>query len=262
MSMSEIARLREVMKKLRDPKTGCPWDIEQDFKSIAKYTIEEAYEVVDAIEQNDMAEFKEELGDLLLQVIFHSQMADEQELFNFDDVAKSISDKMISRHPHVFETNNLDTADQVLAQWEDIKDQERKNKNKQNDSLLDSVTKGLPPIIRAEKIQKKAAKVGFEWDDAQGAIEKLQEEAGELLQGFKNNDIKNVEEEIGDTIFCLINIARMMHIDPEKALRGTNNKFEKRFRGIENELKIQGKTFEESSLEELEKIWDAQKKYD
>ena len=259
--MQQIERLLDVMKALRNPKTGCPWDIEQNFETIAKYTIEEAYEVVDAIEQKDYNELKEELGDLLLQVVFHSQIAKEQNLFDFEDVAKAISDKMISRHPHVFGDNsNCNNADQVLTQWEDIKAQERKEKQKGDTSLLDSVAKGFPPIIKAEKLQKKAAKVGFEWDHPSGATEKLVEESNELHEAIKNNDKKNIEEEIGDTMFCLINIARMLDIDPEKALRQTNKKFERRFRAVETGLKHQGKDITKASLEEMDAIWDEQKR--
>lgn len=248
------------MSALRDKDTGCPWDIEQDFKSIAKYTIEEAYEVVDAIEQGDMAEFKEELGDLLLQVVFHSQMANEKALFNFEDVAETIANKMISRHPHVFENNNhCKDADAVLQQWEDIKSEERKKKRKNDQSILDSVAKGLPPLIKAEKLQRKAAKVGFEWDDPSGATEKLIEESNELHQALINNDPINIEEEIGDTLFCLVNIARMLNIDPEKSLRDTNKKFERRFKAIEKQMIKKNKDINDATLEEMDKIWDEQK---
>ena len=258
MSNNSINDLLALMKRLRDPNGGCPWDIEQDFKSIAPYTIEEAYEVFDAIEQGDMAALEDELGDLLLQVVFHAQMAEEAGHFNFNDVAAHVTAKMIHRHPHVFGDTKADSAADVEGRiWEDMKAQEKRKKDQ--DSILGDVPLALPAVLRAQKLQKRAARVGFEWPEAVQVLDKLEEEIQELRQAIANKDEANIHEEIGDTLFCVINYGRMIGVDCETALRDVNQKFERRFRGIERELKARGKTFEQTTLDEMESIWVAEK---
>ncbi len=258
MSNNSINDLLALMKRLRDPNGGCPWDIEQDFKSIAPYTIEEAYEVFDAIEQGDMAALEDELGDLLLQVVFHAQMAEEAGHFNFNDVAAHVTAKMIHRHPHVFGDTKAENAADVEGRiWEDMKAQEKRKK--EQDSILGDVPLALPAVLRAQKLQKRAARVGFEWPEAIQVLDKLEEEIQELRQAIANKDEANVHEEIGDTLFCVINYGRMIGVDCETALRDVNQKFERRFRGIERELKARGKTFEQTTLDEMESIWVSEK---
>lgn len=258
MSNNSINDLLALMKRLRDPNGGCPWDIEQDFKSIAPYTIEEAYEVFDAIEQGDMGALEDELGDLLLQVVFHAQMAEEAGHFNFNDVAAHVTAKMIHRHPHVFgDTKAANAADVEGRIWEDMKAQEKRKK--EQDSILGDVPLALPAVLRAQKLQKRAARVGFEWPEAIQVLDKLEEEIQELRQAIANKDEANIHEEIGDTLFCVINYGRMIGVDCETALRDVNQKFERRFRGIERELKARGKTFEQTTLDEMESIWVAEK---
>lgn len=255
----QIQRLLDVMKKLRDPDGGCPWDLEQNFASIAPYTIEEAYEVADAIERGDMDEFRDELGDLLMQVVFQSQIACESGLFNFEDVARAITDKMISRHPHVFGDAQAASAKDVESRiWEEQKDKEKQGKRL--DSILDDVTRGLPAVMRAQKLQKRAARVGFEWPEAVNVLDKLEEEIGELRAAIANKDQANIHEEIGDMIFCVVNLGRMLDVDCETALRDVNGKFERRFKGIEKTLKAQNIALEDATLEQMEAIWQEQKK--
>lgn len=254
---TQIARLLDIMAQLRDPENGCPWDLEQNFATIAPYTVEEAYEVADAVEKGDMAMLKDELGDLLLQVVFHAQMAAEEGLFTFEDVAEIISDKMLRRHPHIFAEVEAETADAVLKNWEDIKAEERKEK-KESGSALDGVALSLPALMRAEKLQKRAARVGFEWDDISGVYDKLEEEIRELRTA---GDKMNFEEEIGDMLFVIANLARWHKIDPEEALRKTNAKFVRRFHYIEAELKKRGKTPEQSDLQEMDALWDEAKRH-
>lgn len=258
MSNNAISELIAVMAKLRDPNGGCPWDLVQDFKSIAPYTIEEAYEVLDAIEQNDMPALEDELGDLLLQVVYHAQMAQEAGHFNFDDVAAHVTAKMIHRHPHVFGDAKAASAADVEGRiWEDQKAQEKRKKDQ--DSILGDVPMALPAVLRAQKLQKRAARVGFEWPEAIQVLDKLEEEIQELRQAIENKDQANIHEEIGDALFCVINYGRMIGVDCETALRDVNSKFERRFRGIERELKARGKTFEQTTLDEMESIWVAEK---
>ncbi len=254
-----IEQLVTIMSRLRDPQKGCPWDVEQDFKSIAPYTLEEAYEVVDAIEKNDMPALKDELGDLLLQVVFHAQMAEEAGLFTFDDVAKFVTDKMISRHPHVFGDAHVTTAEGVLTQWEDLKALEKKDKLPQN-SILDDVPVAHTALVRAQKIQKKAAKVGFDWPDTAPIFDKIEEEINELKQAVVDKSSSEIEEELGDILFAVVNLGRKLGVDSETALRQCNNKFYKRFNGIENQVKLENKDFSDYTLEELEKIWQDQKR--
>lgn len=249
---SPIQSLIETMAKLRDPEKGCPWDIEQDFASIIPYTIEEAYEVADAIERGDMDDFKEELGDLLLQVVFHCQMAREKGLFVFDDVVTALVQKLIYRHPHVFGDEKATSAADVVQIWDS-----RKSASKNNNSAIDGVTLGLPSLLRAQKLQKKAAKAGFVWPDADSAWKKLEEE----LQEFKDaTSPQEQAEELGDLMFCIVNYARMKGMDAESILTATNKKFETRFKAMEKNLSQTSKTLETSSLDEKLTAWNKGKK--
>jgi ATP diphosphatase len=259
MKTTGITALTDVMERLRDPETGCPWDVVQTFETIAPYTIEEAYEVADAINSGDMDHVREELGDLLLQVVFHARMAEEKGLFNFDDVAAGVAAKMVSRHPHVFGDKSAETPADVVDLWEDQKDKEKAGKPKVNQSILDDVPLALPAIIRAQKLQKRAARVGFEWEKAVNVLDKLEEEIAELREAIGSKDAKEIHEEIGDMMFCVVNFGRMLDVDCEQSLRDTNDKFKRRFNGIENELKLKHKEFSDVSLDELEEIWQAQK---
>lgn len=240
------------MAKLRDPETGCPWDIEQNFKSIIPYTIEEAYEVADAIERGDMDEFKEELGDLLLQVIFHCQMAAEQNIFTFDDVVTSLVEKLVYRHPHVFGNEKAANSAEVVHIWE-----ARKAAKKKTESAIDGVTLGLPSLLRAQKLQKKAAKSGFVWPDSESAWNKLEEELIEFKEAKTQED---KAEELGDVMFCIVNYARMNGLDAENILTATNKKFEERFKAMERHLDSDNKNLENSSLDEKLSAWNKGKK--
>jgi len=246
-----LPRLLEIMARLRDPDSGCPWDIEQNFASIAPYTIEEAYEVADAIERGEMGELQGELGDLLLQVVYHAQMAAETGHFGWDDVVASISTKMIARHPHVFGDESRDkTANQQVADWEKIKAAERGGTTA---SALDGVAIGLPALTRALKLQNRAARVGFDWPDIGPVVDKITEEARELVEAAPGAD---QFEEFGDLLFVIANLARHLKIDPEEALRAANTKFTRRFQGVEARLAAVGKTPAQSDLAEMDAFWD------
>jgi len=250
-----MPRLLEIMRRLRDPQTGCPWDIEQDFDSIAPYTIEEAYEVADAIARSDWRDLEGELGDLLLQTVYHTQMGEEAGHFTFDSVVKAISDKMVARHPHVFGNESRDkSAEQQVLDWEQIKAAERAGKAQTG--TLDGVATGLPALTRAVKLQKRAARVGFDWPDTAHVIDKLVEEAAELVEARDQLSQVEVEEEFGDLLFVVANLARHLDVDPETALRATNAKFTRRFMGIEDALAKAGKTPSESDLAEMDALWD------
>jgi len=267
---TDIARLLEIMAALRTPETGCPWDLEQDFSTIAPYTIEEAYEVADAIERNDLEDLRDELGDLLLQVVFHARMAEEQGEFDFGQVVEAICRKMIRRHPHVFGDAEARSAGSVKGMWERIKAEEKAEIAERkaargmalaNPGLLDEVPVALPALTRAVKLQKKARTVGFDWDDPAAVLDKLEEEIGELrveLSG-ETPDRARIEDELGDTLFALANLARHLDIDPEVVLTGTNAKFVGRFKRIEETLAERGTSPKEASLEEMEAIWQASK---
>jgi MazG family protein len=260
LSERAIDRLLAIMALLRDPKRGCPWDLEQDFASIAPYTIEESYEVADAIERGDMEDLKDELGDLLLQVVFHARMAEEAELFAFDDVAKAICDKMTRRHPHIFGDEGERSAGEVKTRWEEIKAQERAAKDASRTSILDDVPLALPALARAVKLQNRAARVGFDWPETSLVIDKLNEEMLELsAEVAKGGDPDRLEDEMGDLLFVYANLARHMKIDPEAALRRANAKFRRRFGRIEEKLAATGKRPEESSLEEMDSLWNEAK---
>ena len=250
-----MPRLLEIMRRLRDPQTGCPWDIEQDFASIAPYTIEEAYEVADAIARSDWGELEGELGDLLLQTVYHTQMGEEAGHFTFETVVKAISDKMVARHPHVFGDESRDkSAEQQVQDWEKIKAAERKGKAQTR--VLDGVALGLPALMRAVKLQKRAARVGFDWPDTSHVIDKIVEEAGELVEARDRMGQAEKEEEFGDLLFVIANLARHLDIDPEAALRAANAKFTRRFAAVEDALKAKGKTPAESNLAEMDALWD------
>jgi len=256
-SREPIDRLIELMKRLRSPDGGCPWDLEQDFTTIAPYTIEEAYEVVDAIERGDMDDLKEELGDLLLQVIFHSQMANEAGHFSIDDVAGVIVDKMVRRHPHVFlDEGNRSSKEQRIA-WEEIKasERERKTVTATKTSALEGVALALPALIRAEKLQKRAARVGFDWTQTEQIFAKLDEEIEEVQEAISCKSHEDIEDELGDLMFVCANLARNLKVDPEIALRKANKKFERRFRAMESLASAKGLNFSELNLETQEALW-------
>jgi tetrapyrrole methylase family protein/MazG family protein/ATP diphosphatase len=254
-----IFRLLEIMAALRNPDGGCPWDLEQDFATIAPYTVEEAYEVADAIERGNLGDLRDELGDLLLQVVFHARMAEEQGAFDFAAVARAINDKMVRRHPHVFgdEVIHRDAAEQTVA-WEAIKADERAAKatGDTRNSLLDDVPVGLPALTRALKLSRRAARVGFVWPSAAEVLAKLHEEVAELEAEIAAGDVAKARQELGDVLFVCANLARELDVDPEDALRTTNAKFVRRFRFIEDALAARGSSPEASNLEEMDSLWN------
>ena len=256
--MSPVDRLNAIMVKLRDPVGGCPWDVEQTFATIAPYTLEEAYEVADAIERGDMDDLRSELGDLLFQVVFHARMAVDQGLFAFDDVANAIADKLERRHPHVFgdEAAKPDGAAQK-ARWEDIKAAERKEKAQHG--VLDDVPVGLPALARAAKLTRRAARVGFDWPSTDEVFDKFVEEVAELRAEIAAGDVDKARDEMGDLLFVLANLARKLGVEPEDALRGANAKFVRRFGFIEAELAKDGRSPEQSDLAEMDGLWNAAK---
>jgi MazG family protein len=282
--MSSIQRLLDIMTRLRDPQRGCPWDLQQSFKTIAPYTVEESYEVADAIERDDLPALRDELGDLLFQVVFHAQMAREQGAFGFEDVVSAICDKMERRHPHVFGDASIADAEAQTIAWEEQKRREREQKQvgAQLASVLDDVPLALPALTRANKLGKRAAQVGFEWSDVHGAIEKLDEEIAEFKaevrahsclqadaarasdgqhqpqdsQAKHSRQHERLAAEIGDVLFCVVNVCRYLKIDPELALKRTNASFERRFRYVERGLAARGKTPQQATLAEMDELWD------
>jgi ATP diphosphatase len=267
MPTANIDKLIEVMARLRHPSEGCPWDVEQTFETIVPYTIEEAYEVADAVERRDMEALREELGDLLLQVVFHSRMAEEQDDFVFDDVAGAISDKLIRRHPHVFgvdaENNGAIGKAVVKETWESLKAAERASKaakDGRSASVLDDVPAAFPALMRAEKLQKRAARIGFDWPDVTPVLEKVAEELDELkaeIDGGGNSE--RLSDEAGDLLFSCVNVLRHLNVDPEAALRGANAKFERRFRAVEAALASEDRQPHDADLAELEALWERAK---
>jgi len=264
----DISRLIEIMAALRTPVTGCPWDLEQNFATIAPYTIEEAYEVVDAIDRGDLDDLREELGDLLLQVVFHAQMASEQNAFAFGDVVEAITRKMIRRHPHVFADKDGNLASHHVKEvWDRIKAEEKAERaarrppeeKPKHKSLLSGVKAGQPALTRAMELQRKASTVGFDWNDPRAVLAKIREEADEIEAALDRNDKQEIAEETGDLMFALVNLARHVDADPEAALRATNAKFERRFDYIEQALEAQGRTLEQASLAEMDALWNAAK---
>jgi ATP diphosphatase len=266
----DISRLLEIMAALRTPVTGCPWDLEQNFETIAPYTLEEAYEVADAISRGDLVDLRDELGDLLLQVVFHAQMAREQGAFDFGGVVEAITEKMIRRHPHVFGDDQARGAGMAKGMWEKIKAQEKAAKRAarlakgldpedHGKGYLDGVAVALPALTRALKLQEKAARVGFDWKDAKPILDKIEEEIAELREAIDSDDRAAVEDEFGDVLFALVNFGRHLKIDPEKAVRGTNEKFRTRLHAVERALEEAGSSLEAASLDEMEALWQRAK---
>ncbi|MGV0878857.1 nucleoside triphosphate pyrophosphohydrolase [Martelella sp. FLE1502] len=261
----DITRLLDIMAALRTPETGCPWDLKQDFDSIKPYTIEEAYEVADAIERKDFDDLCDELGDLLLQVVFHARMAEENGLFSFGDVVHAITAKMIRRHPHVFAVKAADTPEAVKIQWDEIKRQEKAERAERRAKSgitedfkaghLGGVQRSFPALTEALKLQEHAARVGFDWSEPEPILAKFEEEIGELREAFQTGDKSRISDELGDLIFAAVNLARQTKTDPEQALRGTNTKFRRRFNHIEETLDASGETLDEATLERMEALW-------
>lgn len=252
----EIDRLLAIMARLRDPESGCPWDVQQTFATIAPYKIEEAYEVADAIERGSVDDLKDELGDLLLQVVFHAQIAHEDGMFDFDDVACAISDKMVRRHPHVFGDANVSEAKAVRATWDDIKAAERAAKRPTGPlSVLDDVPRALPALMRAQKIQKRAGRVGFDWPNAAAVFDKIAEETAEVHSAMASGDADHIHEEVGDLLFAVVNLSRKLDVDAETALNDATLKFKRRFSSIEAEIKADGLELATVGLQRLEAAW-------
>jgi ATP diphosphatase len=260
----DIGRLLEIMAALRTPKTGCPWDLEQNFATIAPYTLEEAYEVADAIARGDLTDLKEELGDLLLQVVFHARMAEEQGTFEFGDVVQAITEKLIRRHPHVFGDERSQTPDEVKGLWERIKTEEKaaRKKGVEKDGALAGVPVALPALTRALKLQEKASRVGFDWNDPRAVLRKIREEADEIEDALngRGTDTTEAAAEVGDLLFAAVNLARHLRADPEALLRQTNQKFERRFAAIETALAAKGKAPRDATLAEMDALWDEAKR--
>ncbi len=271
----DISRLLDIMAALREPETGCPWDVVQTFETIKPYTIEEAYEVADAIERNDPDDLCDELGDLLLQVVFHARIAEEAGLFSFGDVVEAITKKMIRRHPHVFAVSDAATPDAVKLQWDEIKRQEKQERAERHAArakasgkpvaddpkagFLGSVQRSFPALTEALKLQEQAAKVGFDWSEAEPILDKIEEEIGELREALRAGQPDKIADELGDLIFALANIGRHVKADPEQALRGTNTKFRRRFGYIERTLQANGETLKDATLERMEELWQEAK---
>ncbi|MBM7327320.1 nucleoside triphosphate pyrophosphohydrolase [Agrobacterium sp. S2] len=266
----DISRLIEIMEALRKPETGCPWDVVQTFETIKPYTIEEAYEVADAIERRDMDDLCDELGDLLLQVVFHARIAEERGEFAFGDVVHAVTSKMIRRHPHVFAASEADTPDSVKLQWDRIKAEEKRERAARRArrgitedfkaGFLGGVQRSQPALTEALKLQEQAARVGFDWSNPAPILDKIEEEIAELREALEEGRPEKVSDELGDLIFALVNIGRHVKADPENALRGTNTKFRRRFNHIEKSLGENGETLEEASLERMEDLWQAAKR--
>lgn len=266
----DISRLIEIMAALRAPGTGCPWDIEQNFQTIAPYTIEEAYEVADAIARGDLDDLRDELGDLLLQVVYHARMAEEAGEFAFPEVVEAITTKMIRRHPHVFGDEKARSAGMAKGMWERIKSEEKAEKRKaridrgldpedNGKGFLDSVPVALPALTRALKLQERAARVGFDWSEAEPILDKIEEEIGELREALAKGDAASIKDEFGDTLFALVNLGRHLKVDSEAALSGTNEKFRSRFHHVERALEGSGSTLEKATLDEMEALWQQAK---
>jgi len=262
-----------LMSQLRDPENGCPWDRKQTFNSIVPYTLEEVYEVVDAIEKEDYPHLKEELGDLLFQVIFYAQMGKEKSLFDFNDIVHKLVSKLVRRHPHVFPNGELQKAGttpplseaEIKGTWEKIKQQERDEKGLQEDhydGLLDDIPRALPALQRAEKLQKRASTVGFDWPETDQVLDKIEEEIQELREALREGSIENVQDELGDVFFAMTNLSRHLGIKSEQALRGTNQKFERRFNYIQTSLQENNQTLQDATLDEMETLWQKAKQFE
>ena len=259
--MKAVEQLLEIMSRLRDPDTGCPWDLRQTYSSIVPYTLEEAYEVADAIQRGDMQELRDELGDLLFQVVFYSQIAREEGHFDFNQVAQAISEKMLRRHPHVFSDAEFDSDEELHRAWEQAKAVERSKRGDQvNTSELDDIARALPALIRAEKLQKRAARVGFDWSDVNGALDKLHEELDEVQAEMGHQDKTRLEDELGDLLFTVVNVVRLSGMNAEQTLSRANEKFERRFRTMEKDLHDKGKKdLHELSMQEWDEAWETVK---
>jgi ATP diphosphatase len=255
----DISRLIEIMARLRDKDTGCPWDIEQTFQTIAPYTVEEAYEVADAITRNDMRDLRDELGDLLLQAVYHARLAEEAGAFAFPDIVEAITTKLIRRHPHVFGDADARAAGAAKGQWQKIKAEEKRERGVQPKRLLDGVPVAIPALMRAVKLQEKASTVGFDWNDPKAVLAKLREEIDEIEAELDTAAPDRLADEVGDLLFAAANLARHLDVDADQALRGTNAKFVRRFAAIEDGLAAQGRTPKEASLDEMEQLWQQAK---
>ena len=258
---SNFEELVRVMKRLRAPE-GCPWDREQTHSSLKPYMLEEVYEALEAIDAENDSELCKELGDVLLQVVFHAQIAEEEDRFTIEDVAGAIVEKLVRRHPHVFADAEVDSTEHVIANWEEIKKQERRDAGQQNPSHLDGIPKSLPALMRAQRMQARAARQGFDWREVGGALDKVEEEFAELRRENEEGSTDTVEAELGDLLFSLVNVSRFLHVDPEQALQRAIAKFEKRFRSVESALREREQSMRNSTLEELDALWDEAKKHE
>lgn len=261
MNLAKTQALLDLMASLRHPETGCAWDLKQDFKSLIPYLLEEAYEVVDAIERNDIVDLREELGDLLLQVVFHARLAQEQGLFSFEDVAAAIAEKLVNRHPHVFGSVKFENDEQRKLAWEQAKEQERQQKNPQQNSasVLSGIANNLPALMQCEKIQNRAAHHGFDWKEIEPVFEKVKEELAEIQEAWENEDQAHIQEEVGDLLFVAVNLARHLKVNPEIALRQANQKFTRRFNYIEQQVEKSGRELKQCELDELDNYWNEAK---
>jgi len=259
--MENTRRLLAIMARLRDPEGGCPWDLKQDFASLIPYTLEEAYEVADAVERQDFADLREELGDLLLQVAFHARLAEEQALFDFEDVAAAISDKLVRRHPHVFDGMAFASDEDRLHFWENSKLVEKQERTGETlEGALSGVAASLPALMRAQKLQKRAARHGFDWPEVGPVFAKVEEELAETREAFASGDQQHIEEEVGDLLFVVVNLARHLGVDAETALRASNEKFTRRFGHVEQRLKGQARAMLATSAEDLDLLWEEAKR--
>lgn len=259
---SKIDDLKNIMRKLRDPETGCPWDIKQNFQSIVTHTIEEAYEVADAVDNEDYESLKSELGDLLLQVVFYAQIADESKLFDFDQIVEAVCKKLIYRHPHVFGESDIKSLEEQEELWSKLKKKERDDKSLNEgckSSILDDIPNAFPALIRSYKLQKRASSVGFDWPDYKGVIDKIEEELAEVKQAIESGKQDSIEEEVGDLLFSVSNLSRKLKVNPEESLRKANKKFSSRFKSIEDNLSFKDKEWSDTSLEEMEELWNKAK---
>jgi nucleoside triphosphate diphosphatase len=261
LTLSNTEKLLAIMARLRDPEQGCAWDVKQDFYSLIPYTIEEAYEVADAIERNDLEDLRFELGDLLLQVVFHSRIAEEQGLFDFEQVAAAISEKLVSRHPHVFADVKYQSDEERQQAWDEAKAQERRSKNESavRDSVLHGVAKNLPALVQCEKIQNRAASHGFDWPETGPVFEKVLEELQEVKEAWHSEDQAHIQEEVGDLLLVVVNLARHLKVNPEIALKEATNKFSRRFQYIEQQVETSGRVLRDCELAELDSLWNEAK---
>lgn len=263
MTHHPITELLTIMARLRTPGTGCPWDLAQTFATIAPYTIEEAYEVADAIHREDLGDLQDELGDLLLQVVYHARIASEQNAFTFEDVVRSVTAKMIARHPHVFADVSANAAEDVNVLWEDQKAQERSQKagasRESPPSVLDGIALALPALMRAQKMQRRAARIGFDWPSTKEVMEKIEEELAEMKEALQADNEAHIREEFGDLLFAFVNLGRKLDIDVEDCLRTTNDKFERRFKGMEHALRKAYDDPAKATLDQMEELWVAEK---